>query len=296
MGRLRRGLNGFKREIYKNLMGKTAFGSPKQSTKKNEARIYKIYSQGTFEKYKKECYRFAQWAYERGGRSVSSSRHLVKEYLEERQKTCSAWTVRTEASALSMLYEIPSNLFDVVFEKRLDKNIKRSRLDAIRDRNFSEKNNADLIRFTRMCGLRRNELEHLRYSNLFYQRNKLYLRIKGNSAKGGRNRVVEIQAKTEEDILFFDSYLKFVTRNGTNFGKVNSNMDVHAFRAEYAARVYEKYARPIESLDKKEKYICRGQRLGQVYDKYALLKVSSALGHNRCDVVVKNYSYRFDIF
>lgn len=296
MGRPRRGLNGFKREIYKNLMGKTAFGEPKQSTKKNEARIYKIYSQGTFEKYKKECYRFAQWAYKRGGRSVSSSRCLVEEYLEERKKTCSAWTVRTEASALSMLYEIPSNKFCVVFEKRLDKNIKRSRLSVVRDRNFGEKNNADLIRFTKMCGLRRNELEHLRYSNLFYHNGKPYLRIKGNTAKGGRNRVVEVQFNSEDDVIFFDSYLNFVTRNGTNFGKVNSNMDVHSFRAEYAANVYKKYARPIESLEKKEKYICRGQRKGQVYDKYALLKVSSALGHNRCDVVVKNYSYRFNIF
>lgn len=296
MSRPRRGLNGLKREIYKNLSDKTAFGEKKQSTKKSEARIYKIHSQGTFEKYKKECYRFAKWAYGRGGRSVSSSKHLVKEYLSERQKTCSAWTVRTEASALSMLYEIPSNEFGVIFEKRLDKNIKRSRLDAARDRNFSNKNNADLIRFTKMCGLRRNELEHLRYSNLFYQDGKPYLKIKGNTAKGGRNRVVEIQFNSEDDVIFFDSYLNFVTRNGTNFGKVNSNMDVHSFRAEYAANVYKKYARPVEFLDKKEKYICRGQRKGQVYDKYALLKVSSALGHNRCDVVVKNYSYRFDVF
>ena len=91
-------------------------------------------------------------------------------------------------------------------------------------------------------------------------------------------------------------------------------MDVHSYRAEYAARVYHQYAR--EDLDalkgqrldytaltgktddgtriyKSVVMYGRGSQKGRVFDRYALIKASQALGHNRESVVVKHYSYRF---
>ena len=54
---------------------------------------------------------------------------------------------------------------DVETDIRRRADIKRSRGDAIRDKHFSEKNNADLITFCRCSGLRRAEIQDLRYED-----------------------------------------------------------------------------------------------------------------------------------
>lgn len=60
-------------------------------------------------------------------------------------------------------------------------------------------------------------------------------------------------------------------------------------RADYATKVYQLYARPIESLAHDEIYYCRGDRKGTWLDKKAMLAASKALGHNRISIIASNY-------
>ncbi|MBQ0028247.1 MAG: hypothetical protein KBS96_06555 [Lachnospiraceae bacterium] len=48
-------------------------------------------------------------------------------------------------------------------------------------------------------------------------------------------------------------------------------------------------ARDISTLDSKEKYICRKDKAGVVYDRQAMLYASRQLGHNRIDVIANSY-------
>ena len=58
---------------------------------------------------------------------------------------------------------------------------------------------------------------------------------------------------------------------------------------EYAAARYAELARDPHTLPPNERYLCRGSRRGEVYDRAALAQVSQDLGHNRLEVVVTNY-------
>ena len=73
------------------------------------------------------------------------------------------------------------------------------------------------------------------------------------------------------------------------WGKVHSGADIHSYRADYATKVYQLYARPIESLAHDEIYYCRGDRKGTWLDKKAMLVASKALGHNRISIIASNY-------
>ena len=78
---------------------------------------------------------------------------------------------------------------------------------------------------------------------------------------------------------------------GKVFEKIPNGADVHHYRAVFASRVYEKFARPISSLQSSERYCCRGAKAGTVYDRSALLEASKQLGHNRISVVASHYLY-----
>ena len=73
------------------------------------------------------------------------------------------------------------------------------------------------------------------------------------------------------------------------WGKVHSAADVHSWRADYATAIYNVHARDLSTLSRSEKYYCRGDLKGQVYDRAALLEASIALGHNRISVVAEHY-------
>ena len=88
-------------------------------------------------------------------------------------------------------------------------------------------------------------------------------------------------------------------RNAVKAGKdkvfekqdIKVRMPVHRYRALYAQSLYGCICRPIDKIPRKERYYCRKDKAGIIYDKKALLLVSRNLGHNRCDVVASNYLY-----
>ena len=111
---------------------------------------------------------------------------------------------------------------------------------------------------------------------------------------------------TPEEIEITISYINTLT--GKNH--VHSNADIHAYRAEYATRLYKQVARDINGLrgskinytaitGKRNKdgsdiyknavYYCRGDQKGTALDRAAMIAASQCLGHNRESVVGEHY-------
>ena len=145
---------------------------------------------------------------------------------------------------------------------------------------FSEKNNMELVEFCKATGLRRSELVALRGTQLIGTR----IRVKG---KGGRVRNLPIICNREAVVNRM-----LAAADGKVFDRIPAKMDVHHYRREYATAYYNQLARPIEEIPREERYVCRRDLKGFVYDKKALLAVSRALGHSRVNVVAVHYLMR----
>lgn len=252
-----------------------------------------ILTSQTMKSYRKECCRFSDYvkSIDASVRSLEDARQYIEPYLRQKQSEgYSASSVRTYASALAKAYNCKSTDFDIRYDKRDSSSFTKSRYVAERDIHFSEKNNADLIRFQSLVGLRRNELAHLRYDNLDKNGDVYKLELDGRYCKHGKSRTVEITAYNQSDKDFVDRFMKgFCSNKGKNH--IHNAFDCHHYRAVYASNLYDKYARDTNYLDNSEVYYCRGERKGDNYDKQALSYVSENLGHNRCEVVVRNYFY-----
>ena len=169
------------------------------------------------------------------------------------------------ASALVKLYQCNRaelGIADLIPEQRRA-DIKRSRTPALRDRNFNESlpENKKLATFCRCTGLRRRELAQIRGSDLVRDRGKWYLSVTCET-KGGRPRLSEILG-TEEEIKFVVDLCK-ATGAQRVFPKPNTNADIHSFRADYAKKVYEKYARKPEEC-RNERIILHNGKIVEVY-------------------------------
>lgn len=73
------------------------------------------------------------------------------------------------------------------------------------------------------------------------------------------------------------------------FASVPSHMDVHGCRRAYANALYKQLARSLGELTQTEKYSCRNDKRGVVYDRRAMMQVSRQLGHNRIAVIAGHY-------
>ena len=101
------------------------------------------------------------------------------------------------------------------------------------------------------------------------------------------DRIVEIMKSTQPDHRVWK--------------KVSSAADVHGFRAVYADIMYKMYERKLEDIPydrihpatgrkyRSGVYHCRKDKCGKWLDREALAKCSKALGHNRIEVVARNY-------
>ena len=152
---------------------------------------------------------------------------------------------------------------------------------------FSEKNNIEIVTFGRCTGLRRRELSRIRGSALSEIGDSFYLSVK-DGTKGKRERTVRITGTPEEVALV----VRLCRESGDRriFPRVPHNMDEHSYRREYANRIYQFYKRPLWALSRNQKYYCRGDLRGVVYDRRALYRASEALGHSRLCIIPSNYA------
>ncbi len=243
--------------------------------------IHKIYSWGTFRDYLKHASYFLKWCKEHYHcRTLLECRPHVDEWLMERS-SLSAYTVKLEASALAKLYGCTTGDF-IKTAVRHRSDIKRSRKPASRDKNFSETKNQEFIDFCKATGLRKEELECLRGTQLVCKNGIYYIGV-SRGAKGGRYRESPI-------ISNVDAIVERMKKAGT--GKVwvqVPDIDVHSYRSNYCIEIYKALARPLEKIPMKERYHCRSELKGTCYDKRAMLIASRCLGHNRINIIAEHY-------
>lgn len=279
-------------QIQKNLESKLAIGESKYDAKHQRTadgrRLsdLKIYSYDTFRTYQKHCNYFASWAKETYGcKTLDDARHHVDDWLQHRiDQGLSAYTIKMEAAALAKLYGCSTKAF-IRTPERVRSDITRSRGEKGMDKHYSETKNAELTNFGRCTGLRRGELSTVRGSQLIDHGNGSYsIAVIG---KGGRYREAPIVGDPEA----VRAVVARMEASGDDkvWTKVHAAADVHSWRADYATAIYKACARDVATLDRSERYDCRGDMAGQSYDRAALLEASIALGHNRVSVVAEHY-------
>lgn len=244
----------------------------------------KIHSFETREGYQKIVMRFIDWC-----RQVHAVRdleiireradELVSWYLMERiGKGYSAWTLTTERSALRMFFGNRQLASRVELPKRRQKDIKRSRYPAARDKHFQPENWRPFIDFCHACGLRREELRDLHVRDVYVRPTDQCLVVRVIKGKGGKWREVPVFPGREQHVL---SVIKGRDPDAHVFDKL-PDTDIHSFRRQFAQDLYElRSGRPLPPKE--------GRLQSAELDKDAALYVSRCLGHNRIDIIFGNY-------
>lgn len=271
-------------------MFKAGFGNKRSSDKTNADTRNKIYSKNTFETYKRQFRYFADWLAEahKEAYTIADAREYIDEYLLHLiELERSAYSITTAKAALAKVFQTEATQF-IDTPPRERANIKRSRGEAVRDSNISNKTETKLALFSSAVGLRRKEMMSIESKDLFFKNGKAYLNVT-KGTKGGKARIVEICGTSEGETKMIVEWIQ--SRNGKLFPKLNTNYDNHHYRAIYAQRLYDRYKRKEKDIPSKERYIMRKERAGEVYDKLAMEIVSRNLGHNRISVIAQSYLY-----
>lgn len=269
------------RQTQERLDSMLAIGQSKYEDKKLDLTERKIYSWNTYKSYLQHCCQFVRYCRDNHHcKNLADCRQYAEEWMESR-KDLSAYTQKLSASALCKLYGESLEELGISTKRAARNEITRSRGTAKRDSHFSEEKNADFVEFCRSTGLRRSEITKLRGDQLLQEEGQWYIQTTG---KGGRFRIIPICGDVELVVRKMQA-----AGTGKVWKKVPQNADIHSYRADYASRIYLKYARPIEELPRKERYICRKDKRGITYDRAAMLEASRALGHNRISVVGAHY-------
>jgi integrase len=271
-------------------MFKKGFGTKRSSDKMNDDTRDKIYSKNTFETYKRQSRYFAEWIEKSypEAKTIEQARDYVDEYLlhliEIGKSPCS---IATAKAALVKVFQTDASAF-VETPARTRASITRSRLDVAQDSHVSEKTEARLSRFTSATGLRRAEMLKIEADDLFFKSGKAYLSVT-KGTKGGKSRIVEIVGLSDGDTKDIVEWIQ--GQKGRLFPHITKHYDNHHYRAIYARRVYDKYARKEKDIPPNERYVMRKDRAGEVFDKLAMAVTSKNLGHNRIDVIAQSYLY-----
>lgn len=278
--KLRKQLHDSLREKYNQ-----GYGKPKHGQKDVHNSTPAIHSTNTYKTYNRAVNGFADWCKDKGIKDMPTAQKHIPEYMAKlNQEGKSAFTQSTIMSGLAKAFGIHTTDINYQLPQRKRSDIIRSRDVAARDKHFSAEKNQELIRFCEATGLRRRELEALRGSQMVLKGDKVYLSIE--NGKGGKKRLVEA---VKDERLVKDMCER--AGSGKVFPKVHNGADIHFYRGNYAKAIYRKYARDISTLEKHEKYFCRGDMKGQVFDREAMRIASENLGHNRVDVIANNYLY-----
>lgn len=279
--KLRKQFNDILFDLYKK-----GHGLPKHKDEHNSTRL--IHSDSTFKTYHAQCMRFVDFCYDQGVKfDMDEAFKLIPAYgrkLEDEGK--SAWTIYTAINAIAKAFGVSTADLGYKPPKRERASVKRSRYANEMDKHFSVENNKNLITFCQCFGLRRRELEALTGDMMKRNsRGRLFVRV--INGKGGKKRWVPFCGTLKEEKLVVD----LMTQASATkvFPYVHSKADIHGYRSVYACKLYKTYARPTETLKSSEKYVCRKDKAGVVYDKKAMQIVSRALGHNRISVIANSY-------
>jgi len=284
MARNREKIHSLVKQVQSALDDKLAIGQSKHLDKLKGDTQCKIYSWETYRSYMKHNNYFVAYCKENYGcKTLDQCRPYVDEWLKIRsEKGLSAYTQKLESSALAKMYGCSTKDF-IKTDTRYRSNINRSRGKKIRDKHFSEVKNKELVEFCKSTGLRRSELKGLTGDKLIQKNDKYYIKVDVGS-KGGRYREAPIVGDVK-------SVIDRMQLLGTSkvFDKIPNGADIHSYRSDYCTTVYNLNARDVTTIDRSERYCCRGDLKGIWYDKNAMKVASEALGHNRISVIAEHY-------
>ena len=274
------------------LKSKIAYGdsrhNDKISDRKNGTNITseKIYAINTFLTYLKQVSYFLKYVKQKYPKckTIWEARQYADEFLKNNiDRGLSAYTLKPQVAALSKLYGDSASDY-IETPKRSQKDITRSRGNAVRDKNFNAENNKELVAVAEATGLRKAELAKITGADVFKREGRYYLNVT-RGTKGGRNRIAEIYHPENEKL---DLAIKTIKNAGDNkvFDHIHSCYDVHDARSIYARNLYNKYADNIDiaTLTKREKYFSR--TFHKVYIRRVMKYVSECLGHSRENVLI----------
>ena len=271
------------RQVQDTLKQKLCIGEQKHFAKQQGVASDGIYSWSTYQNYLAKACAFVKWAKEHHGcRTLNDVRRHVDSYLKQHiDQGYSPYTQKLIACAIAKVYGCSTKDF-MPTQVRHRANITRSRKGkAI----FSESRNREFVDFCKATGLRRHEIKHIKPENLRFDESTGRYMLVDIKGKGGRLRDCPVLSKEAVERIKN-------TPDGQNvWSKIPSRADIHSYRADYCKSVYQLHARPLEEIPKDDKYYCRGDLKGVVYDKRAMLIASKALGHNRISVIAGHYLY-----
>ncbi len=249
-----------------------------------------IYSWSTYESYKKHCVQFAKWAKKKYGcKNLFELKQYIEEYIYYRvAKNISASTIKLDVSAIGKLYKIHSTDLNIDTPSRKRADIKRFRNYKPEEHKTHCRKNKRVIDYISGTGLRRHELKKALVNDIYEKDGSLFIHTVG---KGGKPRDALINSDFESHIKNCIKDLRPAERIFDD-NELKNKIEYHYYRAEYACSIYKKFARNISDIPAKDKYICRNDKAGVIYDKVAMLIVSRNLGHNRINVIANNYLYQ----
>lgn len=272
-------------------MLRAGFGRSRSLDKARGETKNRLYSKQSYVTYKNQFKYFSNWVKETNPdvRSIDEARTLVNGYLQYLiDQNRSAYSIATAKAALSKIFRTDATQFIATpIRRRAD--VKRSRFSVERDKHISDELERRLSQFTSATGLRRKEMLQIEAEDLFFSNGRAYLNVT-KGTKNGKPRIAEIHGVSEAETKMLIKFIQ--SKKGRLFPKLSPHYDNHYYRGVYAKRIYSFYARKEKDIPKKERYVMRKDRAGEVLDKLAMEITSKMLGHNRINVIAQSYLYR----
>jgi len=190
----------------------------------------------------------------------------------------SAWTLKTERSALRLFFGRRDLAAGVPLPPRRRTDITRSRGPVARDGAFYPAHWRTLLTFLDATGLRRSEVARVHVRDVYEDADGcLHVAVKG---KGGKWRTVPVLSDHADAVR---ALVAGRPRDERLFSRIPSHLDIHAARRGFAQATYREasHGRPLPPA--------RGRLARESIDPAAARQVSQALGHNRMDVTTTHY-------
>lgn len=269
------------KQVQDELRARLRIGESKHEAKKAGTMENYIFSWSTYRAYIKHLNYFTAYCKTTHEcKTLKECEPFAAEWLQTRSEL-SPYTQKLEAAALRKIYGNDLKLNPTPPRRRAD--IKRSRGIAARDKRFNKENNAEFIAFCRSTGLRRSEITNLRGDQLTEIDGNFYLEIKG---KGGRVRYAPIIGNISNVV----GRCILAAETGQKvWPYVPDAADIHSYRADYCHAIYDQYARDLDDIPPTQRYHCKGDRAGAIFDRRAMKEASEALGHSRINVIAAHY-------
>lgn len=304
--------------LFRELATRTEFGASKKLAKEKainehkdlcskegrafnltDVRLPGIYSHSTFKNYLQVGGRFLEYLDREDLTAKNITRAVERyglDYLRDMEdRGLSPYTV---LQAKAFMGKIINKEMD--YKIRLEKDPTKGRSESVRTRTFREDLNKDLVAIAKGTGGRRGDLEKLTTRD-FVKRGDVCVGVEFKDSKGGRDRYAPILPKYQKEIskIIIDRELQGKDRV---FDAVNSHANIHSYRRLYCQELYREcvsnrqYRDDLVNLYKSKEKEMSGRnkedyntRDGRSFDRQSLFVASQALGHNRLDVIPRNY-------